>query len=165
MDRFVVMGVSGCGKSSIAARFAAQIGARFTDGDDLHPKENVAKMAVGTPLTDEDRAPWLAAVGKKLTRNLPHVIACSALKRAYRDNIRSHACADVMFIHLDGTKALIAARMDAREGHFMPTTLLDSQFADLEPPQADELSLRIDIDQTPDAIVSELITQFGKDML
>lgn len=160
---FVVMGVSGSGKSSIASAFAERIGARFTDGDDLHPPENIAKMAIGTPLTDEDRGPWLIRVGTALSvGEHPQVIACSALKRAYRDTIRAHAGRDVMFLHLDGARELIAGRMAAREGHFMPATLLDSQFADLEPLQPDEMFLSVDIDRTPDAIVSDLAAQFER---
>lgn len=160
MARFVVMGVSGCGKSSIGARFAAAINARFVDGDDLHPAANVAKMAAGTPLNDTDRAPWLAAVGATFRQHgLPLVVGCSALKRSYRDTIRDHAGGPVTFLFLNGSHALISKRMAARTDHFMPPALLDSQFATLEMPGADEGAIGVDIDQTPDAIVAELVSQ------
>lgn len=163
MERFVVMGVSGCGKSSIGAGFAEQIGANFVDGDDLHPAENVAKMSAGTPLNDDDRAPWLAAVGKTLARQkMPVVIGCSALKRSYRDIIRSNAGGAVTFLFLDGTREVIAARMAQRNDHFMPPSLLDSQFATLEPPEPDESALRVDIDQSPEAIVAELVARIDR---
>ncbi len=163
MERFVVMGVSGCGKSSIGAAFAAQIGARFVDGDDLHPDSNIAKMAAGKPLDDADRAPWLAEVGRIFANNaLPLVVGCSALKRSYRDIIRDHAGGPVAFLHLQGSKALIADRMVARQDHFMPPALLDSQFATLELPDPDEHAVNVNIDQTPDAIVTELVAHFKK---
>lgn len=166
MDRFVVMGVSGCGKSSIGAMFATQIGARFVDADDLHPEGNIAKMAAGIALTDMDRTPWLEAVGLKLAqRKEPLVIACSALKRSYRDIIRNKAATPVAFLHLDGTHDVIAARMAARQDHFMPTTLLVSQFAALEPLGSDEAGTRVDVDQTPNAIVAELVAHFEKEKL
>lgn len=166
MQRFIVMGVSGCGKSSIGAGFAAQIGATFVDGDDLHPAQNVAKMSAGTPLNDTDRAPWLAAVGQTFTKgSLPLVIGCSALKHSYRDIIRDHAGGPVMFLFLDGTRQLIGTRMAERKDHFMPTELLDSQFAILEPPTPDEESVRVDIDQTAEAIVTELVARFSKEFL
>ena len=160
MDRFVVMGVSGCGKSVIGAELAAQMGAVFIDGDDLHPASNVAKMAAGTPLTDADRAPWLDQVGATLgAAQGIAIIGCSALKRIYRDRIRAAAGQDVMFLHLAGDQALIAGRMGARTGHFMPTSLLDSQFAALEPPGADETALRVNIGPAPDVIVVDIMKQ------
>ena len=151
---YVVMGVSGCGKSTVGAAFAAAIGGRFIDGDDLHPPENVAKMSAGVPLTDADRWPWLTLVGATLTGDV--VVGCSALKRAYRDRIRAVA-GPVRFLHLAGSKAVIAARMAARPGHFMPLGLLDSQFAALEPPGPDEDAVTVDIDQSLDAIVAALL--------
>ena len=151
---YVVMGVSGCGKSTVGAAFAAAIGGRFIDGDDLHPPENVAKMSAGVPLTDADRWPWLTLVGATLTGDV--VVGCSALKRAYRDRIRAVA-GPVRFLHLAGSKAVIAARMAARPGHFMPLGLLDSQFATLEPPGPDEDAVTVDIDQSLDAIVAALL--------
>ena len=151
---YVVMGVSGCGKSTVGAAFAAAIGGRFIDGDDLHRPENVAKMSTGVPLTDADRWPWLTLVGATLTGDV--VVGCSALKRAYRDRIRAVA-GPVRFLHLAGSKAVIAARMAARPGHFMPLGLLDSQFAALEPPGPDEDAVTVDIDQSLDAIVAALL--------
>lgn len=162
----VIMGVSGCGKSSIGAAFAARIGADFVDGDDLHPAANIAKMAAGIPLTDGDRGPWLAAVGQTfLDRDQPLIVACSALKSSYRTIIRSNAGRQVIFLHLEGSRDVIAARMRAREGHFMPTELLDSQFATLEAFEVDEQAVRVDIDQTPDEILAELVAHFEKDRL
>lgn len=152
------MGVSGCGKTSIGQGFARQIGADFIDGDDLHPVENVAKMARGAPLDDMDRKPWLHLVASELNAGTGAVvIGCSALKKQYRDWIRHGAGGDVAFLHLDGTRDLIARRMGARKGHFMPLKLLDSQFAALEPPTQDELCVRVDIDQTEHAIIAELV--------
>lgn len=164
MDRFIIMGVSGCGKSSIGAAFAAQIGATFIDGDDLHPTANITKMAAGTPLDDDDRAPWLMTVGQTFAKNkLPLVVACSALKRSYRDVIRNHAGGPVAFLHLNGSRYVLLARMAAREGHFMPTKLLDSQLATLETLGADEIAFTVEIDQTPNAIVAALVAHFQKD--
>ena len=134
------------------------------DGDDLHPAANVAKMSAGTPLNDAGRAPWLAAVGQSfVTGDLPLVIGCSALKRSYRDIIRDNANGPVTFLFLDGTREVISARMAERENHFMPPALLDSQFATLEPPSANEGAVRVDIDQSPEAIVAELVAHFDKD--
>jgi gluconokinase len=166
MERFVIMGVSGCGKSSIGAAFAAAIGGKFIDGDDLHPATNRAKMAAGNPLTDEDRAPWLVKVGQSLRGNTgPIVIGCSALKRCYRDTIRAEAGQPVMFMHLAGSPEVLAKRMAARTDHFMPPSLLASQLAALEPPSTDEHSITVDIDQTPQAILAELLTKTHKGRL
>lgn len=164
IQRFVIMGVSGCGKSSIGKTFAAQIGASFVDGDELHPAENIAKMAAGVPLNDADRGPWLAAVGRTFAdHDLPLVIGCSALKRRYRDIIGNAAGGPVVFLHLDGARDVIAGRMAKRTDHFMPMALLDSQFAALEPLAPDENAVRVDIDQSPDTIVAELVAHFRKD--
>jgi gluconokinase len=158
------MGVSGCGKTSIGMAFAAGAGARFIDGDDLHPAENVAKMARGEPLTDEDRQPWLKQVAAKLAEAEDDVvIGCSSLKRRYRDWIRDGAGGDVTFLHLAGSRDVIAQRMSERQGHFMPVSLLDSQFAALEPPAADETSVTVDIDQSPQKIVADLLAATAKD--
>jgi gluconokinase len=164
MSRYVVMGVSGCGKTEIGSAFAQEIGARFIDGDDLHPAENVAKMARGDALDDNDRRPWLAHVARKLrTIEGPVVIGCSALKRRYRDWIREGVGAPVTFLHLSGSRDVIAQRMAARTDHFMPLSLLDSQFAALEPPGADEDAVTVDIDQEPDRIVAALLAATKED--
>ena len=152
------MGVAGCGKSTVGAALAARNGAQYLDGDDLHPPANIAKMSAGQPLTDTDRAPWLDFVGRALADTSGTVIiGCSALKRAYRDRIRAAAAEPVAFLHLAGTRAVIEARMHLREGHFMPVSLLYSQFATLEPLQPDEDGLAVDIDQPLDAVVQHLI--------
>lgn len=149
------MGVAGCGKTSVGEGLSRLTGIRFVDGDALHSKENIAKMSAGIPLTDDDRWPWLEAIGQEFARSTePLAIGCSALKRIYRDRIRLKAGAPVCFIHLTGSREVIAQRMRARKDHFMPPALLDSQFAVLEPPGADEDSTAIDIDQPLDAIVA-----------
>lgn len=153
MTRYVVMGVSGCGKSLIGQAFATAIGAQFVDGDSLHPPANIAKMTRGDPLDDADRAPWLDQVGETLAKGNT-VVACSALKRAYRDRIRTVAGAPVMFLFLRGTRETLLQRISARPGHFMPPALLDSQLDTLEPPGQDELHCVADIAQTPDQIVA-----------
>ena len=154
MTRYVVMGVSGCGKSRIGQDFAMAQGAEFVDGDSLHPPENVAKMRRGEPLDDSDRAPWLDRVGQVLQAD-DMVVACSALKRIYRDRIRAMAGAPVMFLFLRGKRETLLQRMASRPGHFMPVSLLDSQLATLEPPTADEPHLVADIEQSPAAIVRQ----------
>ena len=156
--RLVLMGVAGCGKSSVGAALAPRLGAVYIDGDDLHSPQNVEKMRAGTPLTDEDRWPWLGRIGDRL-RDPGIVIGCSALRRIYRDRIRDGAGAAVGFIHLTGSREVIAARMGARTGHYMPTTLLDSQFATLEIPDPDEGAIAVDIDRPLDAIVNEILTR------
>ena len=155
-QRIVIMGVAGCGKSSVGAALSRATAIPYRDGDDLHPAANVAKMAAGSPLTDGDRWPWLDLVAADLARNAPLMIGCSALKRAYRDRIRAGAGGPVLFIHLTGSRAVIEARMAARKNHFMPASLLDSQFAALEPPGPDEPHLTVDIDQPLAAIVARL---------
>ncbi len=144
--RIIVMGVSGCGKTTIGDLVARELGVPFLDGDSLHPVENVAKMAAGTPLTDEDRWPWLATVGRELANAGPGglVLACSALRRSYRDAIREQA-PDTVFLHLHGSKEVLRARTEGRSGHFMPPALLDSQLATLEPLDADEAGIVVDI--------------------
>ncbi len=155
---FVVMGVSGCGKSSVGRAVAAELGATFIDGDDLHPAANIARMRRGEPLRDADRWPWLQAVGETLAAaDRPTIIACSALKRQYRDHIRRAARSDVTFLHLAGTHGVIAARMTNRNAHFMPVSLLDSQFATLEPPGPGETAVSVDIDQPFDDVIAALI--------
>ncbi len=155
--RIIVMGVTSTGKSHMGAALAAALGGTFVDGDDLHPVANVEKMARGEPLNDADRAPWLDLVGQTLADTAPPaVIACSALKRAYRDRIR-RATGAVTFVYLTGPRDLIARRMAAREGHFMPVSLLDSQLATLEPPGADEAALVVDITAPPDRLLADIL--------
>ncbi|MGO2053515.1 gluconokinase [Glutamicibacter sp. 287] len=158
----IVMGVSGSGKSTIGALLAAHLGQEFIDGDALHPEENRAKMAAGIALEDADRTPWLQIIGNTLassrTAGAPVVIACSALKRAYRDLIRSHE-PSTLFVHLTGGKDLIGERMAAREHEFMPSSLLISQLATLEEPGSDEHVLLGDIAHTPEQIVNDLLQQ------
>jgi gluconokinase len=160
------MGVSGSGKSTIAARLADRIGWTFADGDRFHPASNVAKMKAGHPLTDEDRWPWLQAIADEIDRVCKAgghiVIACSALKRAYR-NVLVHGRNDVRIVFLDGSPALIADRLARRKGHFMPPGLLDSQFKTLEPPQADEHPLTVPIDASVETIVENIVTQLRSD--
>ncbi len=158
--KFVVMGVSGCGKSSVGAAVAERLGMLYTDGDDLHPPANIAKMSSGTPLTDADRAPWLARVGQRLAAiDGPAVIGCSALKRSYRDIIRCSVGDAVCFLYLEGSREVLVERMSNRSGHFMPVSLLESQLATLEPPGRDETAITADIDQPFDQLVDALVAR------
>ncbi len=158
----IMMGVSGSGKSTIADRLAQRIGWRSVDGDKFHPASNIAKMSAGHPLTDEDRWPWLKAIAAEIDRSCKAgekaVIACSALKRSYRE-ILVHGRGDVRIVYLDGSKQLIAERLARRKGHFMPPGLLDSQFKTLEPPDESEHPVTVSIDRTPDEIVDDIIRQ------
>ena len=156
--RIVIMGVAGCGKSAVGAGVAARLAIPYRDGDDLHPAANVARMGAGIALTDEDRWPWLDRVGRVLRKDAPVIVGCSALRRAYRDRIRAGAGGPVRFVHLSGSRALIAARMAARQGHYMPLSLLDSQFAALEAPGPDE-ALTVDIDRPLEALVAAVVTE------
>jgi len=166
MTKLVLMGVSGCGKSSVGAALAARLGCIYLDGDDLHPLSNIAKMRNGIPLADEDRWPWLDAVAQSLVRaDGTVIIGCSALKRAYRDRIRDGAGSPVFFVHLAGSRAVIAARVSNRPGHFMPAALLDSQFAALEPPQPNERAVTVDIDQPLDQLVSVITAAFREELV
>ncbi len=152
------MGVSGCGKSSVGLALAQHLGGIYVDGDDLHPATNVVKMSAGIPLTDSDRWPWLDKIGRCLaSADDTALIGCSALKRIYRDHIREVVGARVSFIHLAGTPETILRRLQARRDHFMPPALLDSQFAALEPPGADEEAITVDIDQPLDKVVAAII--------
>lgn len=156
--RMVLMGVAGSGKSTVGEALAERLDATYYDGDDLHPQANIEKMSRGEPLTDEDRWPWLTKVGERLGEaDGTLIIGCSALKRVYRDHIREKAGATVIFIHLAGSRAVIEGRMGARTGHFMPTSLLDSQFATLEVPSADEHAVTVDIDQPLDDVVTDIV--------
>jgi gluconokinase len=158
--RWVVMGVSGSGKSCVGALLAAELGIRFVEGDSFHAPESVAKMRAGTPLTDDDRAGWLARlaqeIGAAAAAGEALVLSCSALKRRYRDQLRA-ADPALRFIHLTGDRALVAQRMAARSGHYMPLSLLASQFATLEALQADEAGLALDIRETPAQLVADII--------
>lgn len=155
----VVMGVSGCGKTTIGAMLAARLGWNFVDGDDLHPPENVGKMRQGIALTDTDRWPWLDSIARWIDAaraGRPGIVTCSALKRSYRDRLLAGR-ADVRLVYLHGDFKLIAARQAARQGHFMPSSLLESQFATLEPPAADEHALAFSVDLPPAVIVAAVI--------
>lgn len=158
----VVMGVSGSGKSTVADKLAARLRWTYEDGDRFHPKSNVEKMSAGHPLTDEDRRPWLQAIADEIDRVCKAgehvVIACSALKRAYRD-ILVHGRNDVRFVYLDGTQELIAGRLAKRKDHFMPAGLLASQFKTLEPPGTDENPIAVSIDASVDAIVDDIVSK------
>jgi len=159
MVQIVVMGVSGCGKSTVGQLLAQKLSARFIDGDDLHPESNKAKMAAGNPLNDDDRWPWLALVGQALAEGQT-VVACSALKRVYRERILA-AAPQTKFVHLSGSREVLEQRLGARSGHFMPASLLDSQLATLEPLAADEPGLVIDIDQPVADIVAQAVGELG----
>ncbi len=149
--RIVVMGVAGCGKTSVGFKLAEALGVAFTDGDDLHPASNKAKMASGTPLNDDDRWPWLDLVGETLAQPGGAVVACSALKRIYRDRIRSMA-PDTVFVHLAGTRELLWERISSRQNHFMPPALLDSQLAILAQLGPDERGITLDIAYSVDEL-------------
>jgi gluconokinase len=158
---YVIMGVSGSGKSLIGARLARALHVAFVEGDDLHPPDNVRRMAAGIPLTDNDRKSWLMAIAARLREakraGTGLVASCSALKRGYRDLLRSSGDARVQFVYLAGTGALLAERMATRRGHFMPPGLLESQLDTLEEPAPDERAWVCDIRETPDTIVAGLV--------
>ena len=159
---FVVMGITGSGKSTVGAMLAQTLGLDFVEGDDYHPPENVRRMAAGIPLTDEDRADWLRALAARLRdaeeSGAGLVMTCSALKRSYRDLLRAAAPA-VQFVYLSGSRPLIAERVAGRRGHFMPASLLDSQLATLEEPDADERAWACDINDSPEQIVNDIVTR------
>ncbi len=156
----VVMGVSGSGKTTVGALLAGRLGWKFADADDFHPPANIEKMAAGTPLTDEDRWPWLAAIAAWIdavrAADEHGIVTCSALKRRYREMLTGGRD-DVHLVYLHGERALVAARQAARQGHFMPTSLLDSQFAALEPPGPEERPITVSIAPGPAAIVASII--------
>jgi gluconokinase len=158
----IVMGVSGSGKSTIGDELARRLSFCYEDGDKFHPAGNVAKMSAGQPLSDEDRWPWLQAIADEIDRvcaaGRHAVIACSALKRAYRD-ILVHGRSDVRIIFLDGTQDLIANRLAQRKHHFMPPELLASQFKTLEPPDAGEHPITVSIDAPVASIVDDIVHQ------
>jgi carbohydrate kinase (thermoresistant glucokinase family) len=159
----VLMGVSGSGKSTIGKIIAAQLECPFRDADSFHPKANIEKMSRGEPLTDADRWPWLQAIAAYIAEHRAAgtlcVVTCSALKRAYRDIVTSKQRRDVRLVYLKGDFNLIAARLKARKGHFMPPALLQSQFDALEEPAADEHAITVSIDAAPDDIAGEVLNQ------
>jgi carbohydrate kinase (thermoresistant glucokinase family) len=158
----VVMGVSGSGKSTVAALLAAALGCQFQEGDDLHPHPNVEKMRGGTALTDADRAPWLRKIAEEIdgwrARGECGVLTCSALKRSYRNIIIGDRL-DVVLVYLKGSRDLIRRRMTARHEHFMPIALLDNQFTTLEEPAPDEYPITVDVGGKPAEIVHEIVRQ------
>lgn len=160
----VVMGVAGCGKSTLAAQLAQRLGWPLQEGDALHPQANVDKMAAGQPLDDADRWPWLHLVAAWIdacrAADEPGIITCSALKRAYRDLLRREG---VRFVHLTGSRDLLAQRMQVRSGHFMPPSLLDSQLATLEAPGADEAAITIDIALAPETQMAAVLAWLDVD--
>ncbi|WP_067696036.1 gluconokinase [Nocardia jejuensis] len=155
----VVMGVSGSGKTTVGALLAERLGVEYAEADAFHPQANIDKMASGVPLNDEDRAPWLAAIAEWIRARAGHggVVSSSALKRRYRDVLR--AAGDVRFLHLNGSREVIAARLAGRSGHFMPESLLDSQFEALEPLSDDEAGVIVDVTETPEQIVATALRE------
>ncbi|RWB96141.1 MAG: gluconokinase [Mesorhizobium sp.] len=162
----VVMGVAGCGKSAVGEALAAALGAVFVEGDRLHPLENVARMASGEPLTDALREGWLDAIGRRIAEPVGDgqsvVAACSALKRSYRERLRGF-CQDILFLYLEIDPATAKQRVGSRQGHFMPASLVDSQFATLETPVADENALTLDATRPIADIVADVISLFEPD--
>lgn len=160
----IVMGVSGSGKSTVGQALATTLGLQFIDGDDLHPTANKEKMAAGHPLNDEDRAPWLEIIalriGAELAEGKPIVVACSALKRKYREQLSAYA-PSLLFVHLKGERSLIAERQSHRNHEYMPNSLLDSQFSTFEPLEDDENALIVSLDQTPDDMVADVVSYLG----
>lgn len=158
------MGVCGCGKTVIGRQLAERLGYNFVEGDEYHPPGNVAKMRAGMALTDDDRGPWLVALGRRIAAadadDTGLVVSCSALKRRYRDILRGSGV-PIHFVHLAGPPALIARRMENRAGHFMPASLIDSQFAALEPPDGAESAETHDIALPPEIIVERVIARLG----
>jgi gluconokinase len=155
----VVMGVAGSGKTSVGEELGRRMGVRFRDADEFHPPANIAKMSAGIPLGDDDRWPWLDAIGKAIHDAAPDriVVACSALKRAYRERIVKAAGMPVQFVFLDGPVETLRKRIGGRRGHFMPASLLDSQLATLERPAPDEGAITVTIERPVDAVVTELL--------
>lgn len=154
----VVMGVAGTGKTTVGELLAEALGVPYAEADAFHPPANIAKMSAGTPLDDTDREPWLDAIGAwaHSRSGLGGVVSCSALKRSYRDRLRAVA-PGLFFLHLVGDRALIARRMESRQGHFMPPALLDSQFASLEPLQPDESGTAVPVTAEPAALVEQAL--------
>jgi len=159
----IIFGVSGAGKTTVGKLLARELGWRFVEADDFHPAANIEKMRSGQPLTDEDRWPWLDCLRKQIERSLSAgenaVLACSALKRIYRDRLRSSD--EVKFVFLRGDYALVEKQLRSRHGHFMDANLLQSQFDDLEEPQPDENVLAIELGRTPGKIVEKIKTKLN----
>lgn len=157
----IVMGVSGCGKTSVGEKLAEALHCRFIEGDSLHPPDNIAKMSAGIPLDDLDRWPWLDVIGAHLAESRARgeaiVVSCSALKKVYRDRLRQAAGGRLAFVFLEGARAVFEARMKSRPGHFMPASLLDSQFAALEPPNAEPCVVTVDVSLSIDAITQQAL--------
>ncbi|MBB4685993.1 gluconokinase [Amycolatopsis jiangsuensis] len=160
MTVIVVMGVSGSGKTTVGTAVAQRLGVDYAEADTFHPPANIAKMTAGHPLTDADRAPWLAEIAKWIAAHQDSggVVSSSALKRSYRDVLRGGGA--VWFLHLHGARELLAERMKTRSGHFMPVSLLDSQLADLEPLQPDEPGRTFDLAQSPAELVDAALSAF-----
>lgn len=159
---YIVMGVSGCGKSTIGERLGKELSLPFYDADDFHPTENITKMASGKPLNDADRAPWLQLLAEKIVEweaKGGAVIACSALKQAYRDTLTSTTEDMVKFVFLEGSKAVLHARLTSRESHFMPNTLLDSQLSTLEVPHE---AIKVSIENSIEQIISLILKDISK---
>jgi gluconokinase len=157
---FIVMGVAGTGKTTVGALLAGRLGWLYAEADDFHPPANVAKMAAGEALIDADREPWLASIGRWIDERAeagePGVVSCSGLKRAYRDRLRQGR-PQVRVVFLQGSRELITRRLTARHGHFMRVEMLDSQFADLEPPQPDEDVTEVSVEPSPNEIVDAIL--------
>lgn len=154
-QHILIMGVSGCGKTTVGKRLAEETGAVFLDADNFHPAANLAKMAAGQPLTDEDRQPWLAMIAEKIRTlaDAPFVLACSALRESYRQQLLA-ACPGMKIIHLHGSRELLLERLQKRQGHFMPASLLDSQLATLEPPAA---ALTLNVALSPQELIELIV--------
>ena len=160
-SRIVVMGVSGCGKSTLAQALALRLRLPFIEGDELHPPRNVALMAAGTPLSDEDRSGWLQAIAAQLAAASATglVVSCSALKRSYRDLLRASA-PELRLVHLSGSESVLAQRLHARTGHYMPASLLRSQLDTLQPPGADEHAVVLNIESPPEQMLAAICRQW-----
>lgn len=161
---FVMMGPCGCGKTTVGSALATRLGGVFMEGDSYHPEENRAKMSAGEPLTDDDRWPWLDLISTELQTHrevgTTVVLACSALKRSYRDRLR-RADPHMLFVLLEGPKDLLLKRLTSRKDHFMPPALLDSQMEALETPGSDETAFTVDVALTPAQMVDQIVAQTG----
>ncbi|MFM7014331.1 MAG: gluconokinase [Actinomycetota bacterium] len=156
--QIILMGVSGSGKTAVGLLLSKHLGIPFQDGDDLHPKSNVAKMSAGVPLTDEDRWPWLDLCAWELIKPGGAIVACSALKRSYRDRIKARA-EEAIFVHLDGSSELLFERLSNRKGHFFKKEMLQSQLDTLEPLQPDENGFSVDISGSEDQVATQVLSR------